>query len=108
MEKSHVLYSDLKKEAFELLESKEVPESLIFNGGSAFCSAFYNTVYEKIIPRIDLLALKSEKTNYEKSEMVRSKNTLHQILIATKNKANWNIDRAKWNEDNLTFSNIKL
>jgi hypothetical protein len=108
MEIAHVLYADLRKQAFELLESNDIPESLIFNGGSAFCSAFYNTVYEKIIPRIDLLAIKSEKTNYEKSEMFRSKNTLHQILIATKNKANWNIDRAKWNEDNLTFSNVKL
>jgi hypothetical protein len=108
MQLQNVLYKDLRIQAFDLLSSGEYPETLIFNGGSAYCSAFYNTVYEKIIPRIDLLALKAEKTKYELSEMVRFKNTLHQMLYASDDKTNWNIDRMKWNEENLGFSNVKL
>jgi hypothetical protein len=104
----NVLYSDLRAEAFQLLSSGDIPKTLIFCEGSAYCKDFYKTTYEIIIPNIDILLDTDDLNSYHKKIMVNNKNRLSQILYALKNKDNWNIDLKKWNEQNLAFSSYKL
>ena len=104
----NVLYSDLRAEAFEFLSKSDIPQTLIFAGGSAYCKDFYKTTYELLIPNIDKLLSKPETAPYERRRMVNNKNRLSQILHALKDKANWNINVKEWNEQNLAFSSYKL
>jgi hypothetical protein len=103
----NVLYSDLRAEAFQVLSSGNIPKTLIFAGGSAYCKDFYSTTYEIIIPTIDKLLDKPDATAYDRKIMVNSKNRLSQILYSLKNKDNWDIDLKIWNEQ-LAFSSYKL
>ena len=104
----NVLYSDLRAEAFEFLSKSDIPQTLIFAGGSAYCKDFYDTLYNKLIPNIDKLLNKPDATAYEKRIMVNNKNRLSQILYALKDESNWNIDVKRWNEEQLSFSSYKI
>lgn len=104
----NVLYSDLRAEAFEILSKGEIPQTLIFAGGSAYCKDFYDTLFEKLIPNIDRLLLKEDATPYDRKMMRNSKDRLSQLIFALKNKENWDIDVKEWNEQNLAFSSYKL
>jgi hypothetical protein len=104
----NVLYSDLRAEAFDILSSGNIPKTLIFAGGSAYCKDFYNCVYETIIPNIDKLLAKPDATAYDRKIMVNNKNRLSQLLYSIKNIDNWDVDIKEWNEQNLSFSSYKL
>lgn len=104
----NILYSDLRAEAFELLSTGEIPKTLIFAGGSAYCKDFYKTTYEILIANIDKLLLVEDRAYYQTRIMVNSKNRLSQLLYALKDTSNWNIDVKKWNEEQLSFSSYKL
>jgi hypothetical protein len=104
----NVLYSDLRAEAFQLLSTGEIPKTLIFAGGSAYCKDFYATTYELLIPTIDKLLNKPDATAYDKKIMVNSKNRLSQLIHAFKNKSNHDIDVNDWNDSKLSFSSYKL
>ena len=104
----NVLYSDLRFEAFEILSKGDIPQTLIFAGGSAYCKDFYDTLYQKLIPNIDRLLLKEDATPYDRKIMRNSKNRIEQLLHALKDEKNHNIDLKIWNENNLSFSSFKL
>ena len=104
----NVLYSDIREEAFQILATGEIPKTLIFAGGSAYCKDFYKITYELLIPNIDKLLSKPETAPYERRIMVNNKNRLSQLIFALKNKENWDIDVKEWNEQNLAFSSYKL
>jgi hypothetical protein len=104
----NVLYSDLRAEAFQVLSSGNIPKTLIFAGGSAYCMDFYKCVYETIIPNIDKLLAKPDATAYDRKIMVNSKNRLSQLLHAFKDKSNHDIDVNDWNDSKLSFSSYKL
>ena len=104
----NVLYSDLRAEAFAILATGDIPQTLIFAGGSAYCKDFYKTMYEVLIPNIDKLLVKEDATPYDRKVMVNSKNRLSQLLHALKDEKNHNIDVKEWNEQNLAFSSYKL
>lgn len=102
MESKDILYSDLKSK----LEVMDMPETLIFCGGSAYCKDVKKTVFEILIPRIERL-LRKERTGYETRDMVNAKERLFQIYVAIQDKSNWDIDTKVWNEDNK-FNSTKL
>jgi hypothetical protein len=104
----NVLYSDLRAEAFEILSKGDIPKTLIFAGGSAYCKDFYATTYELLIPTIDKLLNKPDATAYDRKIMVTNKNRLSQLIYSVKNIDNWNVDIKEWNEQNLSFSSYKL
>lgn len=102
MESKDILYSDLKSN----LEAVNMPTTLIFCGGSAYCKDIKKTVYEVLIPRIEGL-LRKDRTAYEVQEMKLTKDRLYQIYVALQDKNNWDIDLDIWNERNK-FSSFKL
>jgi hypothetical protein len=104
----NVLYSDIRAEAFEILATGEIPKTLIFAGGSAYCMDLYKCIYETIIPNIDMLINKPDATPYDRKMMRSSKDRLSQLIFALKNKQNWDIDVKEWNEEKLAFSSYKL
>jgi hypothetical protein len=104
----NVLYSDIRAEAFDFLAKGEIPKTLIFAGGSAYCMDFYDTLYQKLIPNIDKLLLVENRTNYQNKIMVNSKNRISQLIYSFKNKDNWDVNVEEWNGSRLLFSNYKL
>jgi hypothetical protein len=103
MESKDILYEDLKSK----IEVMDMPETLIFCGGSAFCRDVKKTVFEVLIPRIERLLTK-DRTGYETRDMVNAKERLFQIYVAVQDKSNWNIDTVDWSEEKLSFSSYKL
>lgn len=104
----NVLYSDLRAEAFEILSTGQIPKTLIFAGGAAYCMDFYDTLFEKLIPNIDRLLLKDDATPYDRKIMRNNKDRISQLLHALKDKSKWNVDVKRWNEDQLSFSSYKI
>lgn len=103
MESKDILYGDLKSK----LEVMDMPETLIFCGGSAYCKDVKKTVFEVLIPRIERL-LRKDRSQYENRDMVNAKERLFQIYVAIQDKSNWNIDTKDWSEEKLSFSSYKL
>ena len=99
MESKDILYGDLKNK----LEYIDMPETLIFCGGSAFCRDVKKTVFEVLIPRIERL-LSKERSQYENRDMVNAKERLFQIYVAVQNKSNCDISTRDWNEDHKFYS----
>jgi hypothetical protein len=99
MESKEILYSDLKSK----IEAIDMPETLIFCGGSAFCRDVKKTVFEVLIPRIERL-LSKERSQYENRDMVNAKERLYQIYIAVQDKSNCDINMRAWNEDHKFYS----
>ena len=95
-EKDNVLYCDLKKEAIRLLESNELPKSLVFCGKSAYCRNVPNTIIDGYVVMIDKLLNKKDKTGYDKQEMIRMKDRMHQMIEAMKDPLNVNITEEDW------------
>lgn len=104
---TNVLYSDLKKEAMELITSKKLPKTLLYHGGSAYCRNVENTL-SGLIRMVDVMVLKSNKSDYEKKEAVRHKDKIQQILSALKNPENCDIDVNVWRETKGRFSNFQI
>ena len=102
MESKDILYSDLK----DKLEVMDMPETLIFCGGAAYCKDVKKTVFEVLIPRIENL-LRKDRTGYETRDMVNAKERLFQIYVAIQDGSNWNIDTKVWNE-NHKFKSARL
>ena len=102
-----ILYSEIKQKAFDMLENDLIPENVIFCQGSAFCFNVKKAVFDKMIPDIDSMINKKEKTSFEKKEMLRRKENLYQILIACETPSNCNINQEEWANENLSFSNSK-
>lgn len=99
MESNDILYSDLKAK----LEVMDMPETLIFCGGSAYCKDVKKTVFEVLIPRIEGL-LRKERNGYDTQQMKSSKERLYQIYVAVQDDKNCNIDTKQWNEDHKFYS----
>ena len=99
MESKDILYSDLKSK----LEVMDMPETLIFCGGSAYCKDVKKTVFEVLIPRIENL-LRKDRSQYENRDMVNAKERLFQIYVAVQDKSNCNISTKDWNEDHKFYS----
>ena len=99
MESKDILYGDLKSK----LEVMDMPETLIFCGGSAFCRDVKKTVFEVLIPRIERLLIK-DRTGYETRDMVNAKERLFQIYVAIQDKSNCDINTKDWNEDHKFYS----
>jgi hypothetical protein len=99
MESKDILYGDLKSK----LEVMDMPETLIFCGGSAYCKDVKKTVFEVLIPRIERL-LSKERSQYENRDMVNAKERLFQIYVAVQDKSNCNISTKDWNEDHKFYS----
>jgi hypothetical protein len=99
MESKDILYSDLKSK----IEAIDMPETLIFCGGSAYCRDVKKTVFEVLIPRIERL-LSKERSQYENRDMVNAKERLFQIYVAIQDKSNCNISTKDWNEDHKFYS----
>ncbi len=99
MESKDILYSDLKSK----IEAIDMPETLIFCGGSAYCRDVKKTVFEVLIPRIERL-LSKERSQYENRDMVNAKERLFQIYVAVQDKSNCNISTREWNQDHKFYS----
>jgi hypothetical protein len=99
MESKDILYSDLKSK----LEVMDMPETLIFCGGSAYCKDVKKTVFEVLIPRIENL-LRKDRSQYENRDMVNAKERLFQIYVAIQDKSNCDINTKDWNEDHKFYS----
>ena len=99
MESKDILYGDLKSK----LEVMDMPETLIFCGGSAYCRDVKKTVFEVLIPRIERLLIK-DRTGYETRDMVNAKERLFQIYVAVQDKSNCDISTMDWNEDHKFYS----
>ena len=99
MESKDILYGDLKSK----LEVMDMPETLIFCGGSAYCRDVKKTVFEVLIPRIERL-LRKDRSQYENRDMVNAKERLFQIYVAIQDRSNWNIDTREWNQDHKFYS----
>ena len=81
----------------------DMPETLIFCGGSAYCRDVKKTVFEVLIPRIERL-LRKDRSQYENRDMVNAKERLFQIYVAIQDRSNWNIDTREWNQDHKFYS----
>ena len=99
MESKDILYGDLKNK----LEYMDIPETLIFCGGSAYCRDVKKTVFEVLIPRIERLLTK-DRTGYETRDMVNAKERLFQIYVAIQDKSNCDIDMKAWSEEHKFYS----
>jgi hypothetical protein len=99
MESKDILYSDLKSK----IQVLDMPDTLIFCGGSAYCKDVKKTIFEILIPRIENL-LNKQRTPYENRDMVNAKERLFQIYIAIQDRLNWDIDTKEWNEDHKFYS----
>jgi hypothetical protein len=99
MESKDILYSDLKSK----LEVMDMPETLIFCGGSAYCKDVKKTVFEVLIPRIENL-LRKDRSQYENRDMFNAKERLFQIYVAIQDRLNWDINTIDWNEDHKFYS----
>jgi hypothetical protein len=99
MESKDILYSDLKSK----IEAIDMPETLIFCGGSAYCKDVKKTVFEVLIPRIERLLTK-ERSQYENRDMVNAKERLFQIYVAIQDPLNWDIDTKVWSEEHKFYS----
>jgi len=106
MQIESLLYSDIKIKLIEFRDSNKMPKTLIFAGGSAYMKNVCFTVFDILIPRIDNL-LNKKISKCEKSEMVRTKKKLVQILFALGDDMNHDIDLKVWNEQH-EFSSHKL
>ena len=99
MESKDILYEDLKSK----IEVMDMPETLIFCVGSAYCKDVKKTVFETLIPRIENL-LRKDRTGYETRDMGNAKERLFQIYVAIQDRSNWDISTMDWNEDHKFYS----
>lgn len=101
-------YNAIRKRAFAMLLAGDIPQSVVFESGSAYCTNVTETIFETLIPQIDSLLLQEDPKPFTKAQMQRYKKTLYLLLDACTKEENKQVSIEEWSAKQLAFTSYKL